>query len=119
MGESEFMKPDIIKKVTIRAVPAAVLIALSAYLLKGDVWTFWTWYLLAMVLGIVTMPLTGRLFREFDDKGSGVLGGNPVFCFFPSVDLSGRISSCGIRNRKIYGLWVYGSHDAKHHSSGS
>lgn len=69
MGESEFMKPDIIKKVTIRAVPAAVLIALSAYLLKGDVWTFWTWYLLAMVLGIVAMPLTGRLFGEFDDKG--------------------------------------------------
>ena len=63
------MKPDIIKKVTIRAVPAAVLIALSAYLLKGDVWTFWTWYLLAMVLGIVAMPLTGRLFGEFDDKG--------------------------------------------------
>ena len=62
------MKPDIIKKVTIRAVPAAVLIALSAYLLKGDVWTFWTWYLLAMVLGIVAMPLTGRLFGEFDDK---------------------------------------------------
>ena len=63
------MKPDTIKKVTIRAVPAAILVALSAYLLKGDVWTFWTWYLLAMVLGIVTMPLTGRLFREFDDKG--------------------------------------------------
>ena len=177
------MKPDTIKKVTIRAVPAAILVALSAYLLKGDVWTFWTWYLLAMVLGIVTMPLTGRLFREFDDKGwmfSKVLAvvvtgfgtwflvavkllkftsltciGVTLACgagclllgkvqhkkgieclpvnhldlvyweeilffdFFPSVDLSGRISSCGIRNRKIYGLWVYGSHDAKHHSSGS
>ena len=41
----------------------------AAYLLKGDLGTFWTWYLLAMVRGIVTMPLTGSLFREFDDKG--------------------------------------------------
>ena len=44
-------------------IPAAVLVALSAYLLQGDVWTFWTWYLLALVLGVAAMPLTGRLFR--------------------------------------------------------
>ena len=50
-------------------IPAAVLVALSAYLLQGDVWTFWTWYLLALVLGVAVMPLTGRLFRRFDDKG--------------------------------------------------
>ena len=50
-------------------IPAAVLVALSAYLLQGDVWTFWTWYLLALVLGVAAMPLTGRLFRRFDDKG--------------------------------------------------
>ena len=48
-------------------IPAAVLVALSAYLLQGDVWTFWTWYLLALVLGVAAMPLTGRLFRRFDD----------------------------------------------------
>ena len=34
-------------------IPAAVLVALSAYLLQGDVWTFWTWYLLALVLGLL------------------------------------------------------------------
>ena len=45
------------------------MVALSAFLLQGDVWTFWTWYLLALVLGAVAMPLTGRLFRRFQDRG--------------------------------------------------
>ena len=58
-----------IKKTIIRVIPAAFLVALSAFLLKGDVWTFWTWYLLAGVLGIVGMAVTGRLFRGFADKG--------------------------------------------------
>ena len=56
------MKPDKIKKLIMMIIPAAVLVALSAYLLQGDVWTFWTWYLLALVLGVAAMPLTGRLF---------------------------------------------------------
>lgn len=63
------MKPEMIKKTIIRVIPAAFLVALSAFLLKGDVWTFWTWYLLAGVLGIVGMAVTGRLFRGFADKG--------------------------------------------------
>lgn len=63
------MKPDKIKQMTVRIIPAVLLIVLSAYLLKGDVWTFWTWYLLALVLGAAFMPLTGRLFRRFEDKG--------------------------------------------------
>ena len=63
------MKPDKIKQMTVRIIPAVLLIVLSAYLLKGDVWTFWTWYLLALVLGVAFMPLTGRLFRRFEDKG--------------------------------------------------
>ena len=63
------MKPQMIKKTIIRVIPAALLVALSAFLLKGDVWTFWTWYLLAAVLGIVGMAVTGRLFRGFADKG--------------------------------------------------
>lgn len=63
------MKPQTIKKTIIRVIPAVLLIVLSAFLLKGDVWTFWTWYLLAMVLGIVGMAVTGRLFRSFADKG--------------------------------------------------
>ena len=63
------MKPDKIKQMTVRIIPVVLLIVLSAYLLKGDVWTFWTWYLLALVLGAAFMPLTGRLFRRFEDKG--------------------------------------------------
>ena len=63
------MKPQMIKKTIIRVIPAALLVALSAFLLRGDVWTFWTWYLLAAVLGVVGMAVTGRLFRGFADKG--------------------------------------------------
>ena len=63
------MKPDKIKQLAVRIIPAVLLIVLSAYLLKGDVWTFWTWYLLARVLGAAVMPLTGRMFRRFEDKG--------------------------------------------------
>ena len=58
-----------IKKTIIRVIPAALLVALSAFLLRGDVWTFWTWYLLAAVLGVVGMAVPGRLFRGFADKG--------------------------------------------------
>ena len=63
------MKPQTIKKTIIRVIPAVLLAALSAFLLKGDVWTFWTWYLLAAVLGITGMAITGRLFGSFADKG--------------------------------------------------
>lgn len=58
-----------IKKILPRGILAAGLLVFSAYLLKGDVLTFWTWYLLAGILGLVGMPITGRLFQEFDDKG--------------------------------------------------
>ena len=47
----------------------AVLLALSAVLLEGDRWVFWTWWLLILVMGILAMPLTGRLFRCYQDKG--------------------------------------------------
>ncbi len=57
------------KKWIIGAVPAALLLALSAFLLKGDVWVFWTWYLMAGVLGLAAMPATSRLFRRFQDRG--------------------------------------------------
>lgn len=52
-----------------KAIPALLLLAGALWLLQGDVWTFLTWWLLAGVMGVVAMPLTGRLFREFDDKG--------------------------------------------------
>lgn len=48
---------------------AAVLAGISAFLLGSDVWTFWTWWLLALLMGMVAMPVTGRLFAGFDDKG--------------------------------------------------
>lgn len=57
------------KKWGIRAIPAIVLVGISAFLLKGDVWVFWTWWLLAGIMGFMGMPVTGRLFREFADKG--------------------------------------------------
>lgn len=57
------------KKVLPRGILAAALIGLSAYLLKGDVLTFWTWYLMAGILGLVGMPIAGVLFKEFEDKG--------------------------------------------------
>ena len=63
------MKPEMITKQIFKIIPALLLVALSAFLLQGDVWTFWTWYLLALVLGSVAMPLTGRLFRRFQDRG--------------------------------------------------
>ena len=53
----------------IKVVLAVLLLASSAYLLKSDVWTFWTWWLLAGVMGFAAMPVTGRLFSRFEDKG--------------------------------------------------
>ena len=63
------MKPETITKQIFKIIPALLLVALSAFLLQGDVWTFWTWYLLALVMGVAAMPLTGRLFRRFQDRG--------------------------------------------------
>ena len=63
------MKPETITKQIFKIILALLLVALSAFLLQGDVWTFWTWYLLALVLGAAAMPLTGRLFRRFQDRG--------------------------------------------------
>lgn len=57
------------KKWVIRAVPAVLLLGLSAFLLKSDVWVFWTWYLLAGILGLLGMPAASRLFRRFQDRG--------------------------------------------------
>lgn len=62
------MKPQTVKKTIIKVIPAVLLVALSAFLLKGDVWTFWTWYLLAAVLGCVGMAVTGRLFEALKTK---------------------------------------------------
>lgn len=57
------------KKWGFRLIPAVLLLGASAFLLQGDVWVFWTWWLLAGILGFVGMPVAGRLFAGFDDKG--------------------------------------------------
>ena len=57
------------KKIVPKAALAAVLAGVSAVLLKSDVITFWTWWLMAGLLGMLAMPVTGILFKEFDDKG--------------------------------------------------
>lgn len=69
MGESEFMKRMKVSKIIWKIVPAVLLLGAAFRLLNQDVWTFLTWWLLAGVMGMIAMPLTGRLFREFDDKG--------------------------------------------------
>lgn len=51
------------------AAAALVLLGLCAYLLKKDVWTFLTWWMLAFLMGMMAMPVTGRLFSHFKDKG--------------------------------------------------
>ena len=57
------------KKWMEKIVPVLILSGVSAFLLKGDVWVFWTWYLLAFVMGMAGMPVAGRLFAGFQDKG--------------------------------------------------
>ena len=58
-----------IREILPEMIVGLVLVGLSAYLLKGDVWTFWTWWLLALFMGMVAMPVTGRVFEGFEDKG--------------------------------------------------
>ena len=57
------------KKIIPKVVLAIALIGVSAFLLKGDVITFWTWWLMAGLFGMLGMPVTGMLFKNFDDKG--------------------------------------------------
>lgn len=57
------------KKWAPKVLLAAALAGLSAFLLKGDVWTFWTWWLLAFLMGMLAMPVTGLLFVGIEDKG--------------------------------------------------
>ena len=87
-------------------------------------WTFWTWWLLALFMGMVAMPVTGRLFEGFEDKGwlfskalAIAVTGASVLWDLSAVDLSGGIPSTGIWNREIYGLWIYGGDDAQQNTS--
>ncbi len=70
-------KKNGIVKILIMLLLTGLLIGGEIYLLKGDAFIFLTWYLSAFVIGLFTMPLTGRLFGTFEDKGwmfSKVLG---------------------------------------------
>ena len=51
------------------AVCFAGLVGASVFLLKEDVWTFFTWWVLALLMGMLAMPVTGSLFAHFDDRG--------------------------------------------------
>ncbi len=60
------------KRKTMYIIEAAVLLVLlflSTFLLKGDVWPFLTWWLLAFVMGLFAMPAASKLFRGFQDRG--------------------------------------------------
>ena len=85
MGGSEFMKQeeqyqtkqslpkDNSRTESIKwgVCPAAgiLLVVLSVIGLKGDAFVFWTWWLLALLLGLGFMPLSSVLFGRFEDKG--------------------------------------------------
>ena len=54
-----------------------LLFFLPFLLLHNDSGVFWVWWLAALVMGIITMPISAAVFRNFDDKGwifSKVLG---------------------------------------------
>lgn len=57
------------KKWGIKILLSLFLLAASAILLKNDVWVFWTWWLLAGVMGLLGMPFASRIFSGFQDKG--------------------------------------------------
>lgn len=46
-----------------------VLIMAAVFLLQDDTWTFLTWWLMALLMGMIAMPVSGQLFRSFEDKG--------------------------------------------------
>lgn len=64
------MKGRRIKETHILAIAVFVLLEiLAAWLIGTDTWTFNAWWLAAFVLGLLAMPVTGRLFENFKDKG--------------------------------------------------
>ncbi len=48
---------------------AVSLIILGKYLLQKDFGPFLQWWAVILMLGLIFMPLTGNLFRTFEDKG--------------------------------------------------
>ena len=48
---------------------AVVLIMAAVFLLQDDTWIFLTWWLMALLMGMIAMPVSGQLFRSFEDKG--------------------------------------------------
>ena len=85
------MKRNLLKAGII--VGFTVTAALSGILLGKDAIVFWTWWLLALVLGIAAMPVTGRLFGHFADKGYLF---SKVFAITVSGFTVWFLSACGI-----------------------
>lgn len=59
------MKPETITKQIFKIIPALLLVALSAFLLQGMMCGLLDRYLLALVLGVAAMPLTGDCSGDF------------------------------------------------------
>lgn len=57
------------KQIAGKALVSFLLLGISAFLLKWDVITFWIWWMLLGLLGMIFMPVTGRIFSRFQDKG--------------------------------------------------
>ncbi|MBQ7371563.1 MAG: hypothetical protein IJW67_06740, partial [Blautia sp.] len=54
---------------SLQAVLGIALLGASVFLLKGDVRTFWAWWLVTAAMGFFAMPVTGYLFQGFEDRG--------------------------------------------------
>ena len=59
---------SVLQWIVIAVVFVGVLFV-SLPLLGSDAWAFWTWWLLAGVMGLAAMPVVGILFSRFDDRG--------------------------------------------------
>ena len=57
------------KRNGLQAVLGCALLGLSVFLLKMDFASFLSWWLMAGLLGLAAMPLTGKLFQNFEDRG--------------------------------------------------
>ena len=90
------------KQVVPRVFLAAALAGLSAYLLKGDVWTFWTWWMLAFLMGMLAMPVTGRLFAGFEDKGLDFFKGSCYCSYRISYLAVGSCEAASVYCRFLY-----------------
>lgn len=56
-------------KISKALIPLILAIFLAGYLLKGDFTSFMSWWFVLFLLGIIFLPLTGKIFNNFSDCG--------------------------------------------------